>query len=68
MQHSWIVVGVLAVSCLFAGCDSGGNSTGSDMTPEAKQAAFDVVTKGHQNKKLMMKGGVPPASTDTSKK
>jgi hypothetical protein len=42
MRHLWMGAGLLAVSCLIAGCDSGSSST---VTPAEQQSAQDALKK-----------------------
>jgi hypothetical protein len=46
MRHLWMAAGLIAVSCLIAGCDSGSSST---VTPEEDQSAQDALKKWQQD-------------------
>ena len=56
MQRLRIFVGMLAVSCLLAGCDSGSSPT---VTPEEAKAGQDFVLKNVSNKGPLAKGKTP---------
>jgi hypothetical protein len=63
MQSARIVVGLLAVSCVLAGCDDGGGGTTTAPPSETKanvEAALQKARPGPTGK-----GGAPAASPST---
>jgi hypothetical protein len=67
MRHLWMGAGLLAVSCLIAGCDSGGSST---VTPEEDKSAQDALKKwqeGGHSKPTGKQGGSSAADIANKK-
>jgi len=66
MRRFRIIVGMIAVSCLLAGCDGGSSSP--SVTPDEAKAAQDIVlNKWKDHRGPMMKGKKPTSAPHKAK-
>jgi len=61
MRRLWIFVGMLAVSCLLAGCDSGSSPP---VSKEEAKAGQDFVLKNVAQKGPLAKGKTPTSAPE----
>lgn len=65
MHNVRILVGLLAVSCVLAGCEGGGDGNTTAPASESKAAAEQAIAKARPGP--MGKGGAPAAGSPSTK-